>query len=53
MDVVSNSTNAVCLTLGIPANRGQVGMEARANLRVEEGLTVFGAENNVNKNLAE
>jgi hypothetical protein len=51
--VISNSTNAVCFALRITANSGQIGVHARANLGVEERLTLFGAEHNVDDNLAE
>ena len=53
MNVVSNTTNAVGFALRISAHGGQIGMHARANLRVEEVLAIFGAEHNVNENLAE
>jgi len=53
MNVISNAADALCFALGIPAHGGQIGMHARANFRVEQWLTVFGAEYNVNENLAE
>jgi len=51
--MVSHAADAVCLALGISANGGEIGMHARANLGVEQQLPVFGAEDNVNENLAE
>ena len=53
MNVVSYSAAAVCLALEISANGGKIGMHARANLGVEQGLAFFGAEDNVKQNLAE
>jgi len=53
MNVVSYSADSVCLALGISANGGEIGMHARTNLGIEQGLPVFGAEDNVNENLAE
>jgi hypothetical protein len=53
MNAVSYTADSVCLALGISANGGEIGMDARPNLGVEQGLAFFAAEDNVNENLTE
>lgn len=52
MDVICGAPNAVGWAITIPAQGGQVGVQARSDGRVKPGAAVFGAEDDVENDLA-
>jgi hypothetical protein len=52
MDVIRGAPNAVGWAITIPAQGGQIGVQARSDGRVKPGAAVLGAEDDVENHLA-
>ena len=52
MDVIRGAPNAVGWAISIPAQGGQIGVQARPDGRVKPRAAVLGAENDVENDLA-
>jgi hypothetical protein len=53
MNVICNASHPKAFATGIARYRGKVAIEYRSYRRVKDGRTVFGAENDMNKNTGE
>jgi hypothetical protein len=53
MNMICHTTNPIAFTIHVSRNRGEIGVERYANRRVEEGRSIFGAEDHVNKKIGE
>ena len=53
MKMISNAADAQRVSVQVAADRRDVGVHARTNVAIEPWFAIFGAEDNVNDDLAE